>query len=76
MAEDQHVPALIVKREAPTYESKSIKDDNNDLETSATGHGHGGYAPTGYVSYGAKTGGYGAFSWYSDHPVGGGYGYH
>ena len=27
-----------------------------------------------YVDYGAYTGGYGAFGWYTDHPVGGGYG--
>ncbi|KAK2715049.1 uncharacterized protein LOC136038809 [Artemia franciscana] len=36
-----------------------------------------GYGGNDYVDYGAYTGGYGAFGWYSDHPVGGGYGgYH
>lgn len=36
----------------------------------AAGYGHAGY---GTVDYGAYTGPYGAFGWYSDHPVGGPY---
>ena len=35
-------------------------------------YAHGSHGPD-YVDYGAYTGGYGAFGWYSDHPVGGGY---
>ncbi|KAK3893752.1 hypothetical protein Pcinc_002455 [Petrolisthes cinctipes] len=40
-------------------------------------HGHSGYGDD-HVDYGAYTGGYGAFGWYSDHPVciNCGYGYH
>ena len=33
-----------------------------------TGYGHSSH-PYDYVDYGAYTGGYGAFGWYSDHPV-------
>lgn len=29
-----------------------------------------GYGGNDYVDYGAYTGGYGAFGWYTDHPVG------
>jgi hypothetical protein len=35
-------------------------------------YAHGSNGPD-YVDYGAYTGGNGAYGWYSDHPVGGGY---
>ncbi|GAB6027743.1 hypothetical protein CHUAL_001980 [Chamberlinius hualienensis] len=57
----------IIKREAKTTVAKT------DLKSSATGQEHdSGYQdpPTSYVNFGAKTGAYGAYSWFSDHPVG------
>ena len=38
--------------------------------TFSNNYAHGSHGPD-YVDYGAYTGGYGAFGWYSDHPVGG-----
>jgi len=35
----------------------------------ASGTGHHSHHPYEYVDYGAYTGGWGAFGWYSDHPV-------
>ena len=32
-------------------------------------YGKGAYSGPDYVDYGAYTGGYGAFGWYTDHPV-------
>ncbi|KAH6929097.1 hypothetical protein HPB50_023395 [Hyalomma asiaticum] len=41
-----------------------------DLQGSATGYGH---QAEGYLDMGAYSSGYGAFGWYADYPVGGGY---
>ncbi|CAN8018464.1 unnamed protein product [Ixodes persulcatus] len=41
-----------------------------DLKPSATGYGH---QAEGYLDMGAYSGNYGAFGWYADYPVGGGY---
>jgi hypothetical protein len=49
----------------PLEASASKRDP---LVAAETGHGHGGHGHD-YVDYGAYTGGYGAFGWYSDHPV-------
>ncbi|CAL8108680.1 unnamed protein product [Orchesella dallaii] len=35
----------------------------------AESHGHGHHHGHDYVDYGAYTGGWGAFGWYTDHPV-------
>merc|ERR1711997_134547 len=57
---------------APVFEIPAELRQNGD----AIAAGSNNYArstPHGpdYVDYGAYTGGYGAFGWYSDHPVGG-----
>ncbi|XP_071521447.1 uncharacterized protein [Panulirus ornatus] len=51
-----------------------LSDGSNVYERQSVG----GYSSNDHVDYGAYTGGYGAFGWYSDHPVcvNCGYGYH
>ncbi|OXA41700.1 uncharacterized protein LOC110859982 [Folsomia candida] len=55
----------------PMVPSASSFKEPITAETGHGGHGHG----HDYVDYGAYTGGWGAFGWYSDHPVGGGWGH-
>ncbi|KAL1436623.1 hypothetical protein MTO96_049523 [Rhipicephalus appendiculatus] len=45
-------------------------EQQGDLQGSATGYGH---QAEGYLDMGAYSSGYGAFGWYADYPVGGGY---
>lgn len=43
---------------------------NKGEEPIPAASGAGSYGGNDYVDYGAYTGGYGAFGWYTDHPVG------
>lgn len=45
----------------------------DEPEAAASGSRSSGYGGNDYVDYGAYTGGYGAFGWYTDHPVGNSY---
>ena len=45
---------------------------SGDLKPAETGYGHD---TSGWLDMGAYSGGYGAFGWYADYPVGGGHGY-
>merc|ERR1711983_7343 len=64
---------------------QSQRREGDDSQTSASEPGYGasdaapaGHAGPDHVDYGAYTGGYGAFGWYTDHPVllgPGGHGY-
>ncbi|XP_057381096.1 uncharacterized protein LOC130703672 [Daphnia carinata] len=48
-----------------------VRRDAQEPETSSSARSNGsGYGGNDYVDYGAYTGGYGAFGWYTDHPVG------
>jgi hypothetical protein len=49
-----------------------IRQAEDAITAGSNTYAHGSHGPD-YVDYGAYTGGYGAFGWYSDHPVGGGY---
>lgn len=63
--DDPHgIPAFTIPAEIRQAEDAITAGSNN--------YAHGSHGPD-YVDYGAYTGGYGAFGWYSDHPVGGGY---
>jgi hypothetical protein len=61
---DDGIPAFSIPAEIRQAEDAITAGSNN--------YAHGSHGPD-YVDYGAYTGGYGAFGWYSDHPVGGGY---
>lgn len=61
----EQAPATAQAAYAPAASSPS-----GDLQGSATGYGH---QAEGYLDMGAYSGGYGAFGWYADYPVGGGY---
>lgn len=61
---DDGIPAFTIPAEIRQAEDAITAGSNN--------YAHGSHGPD-YVDYGAYTGGYGAFGWYSDHPVGGGY---
>merc|ERR1712141_482787 len=61
---DDGIPAYSIPAEIRQAEDAITAGSNN--------YAHGSHGPD-YVDYGAYTGGYGAFGWYSDHPVGGGY---
>ncbi|XP_050026886.2 uncharacterized protein [Dermacentor andersoni] len=58
----QHSPATAQASYAPAQQG--------DLQGSATGYGN---QAEGYLDMGAYSSGYGAFGWYADYPVGGGY---
>jgi len=62
--DDGGIPAFSIPAEIRQAEDAITAGSNN--------YAHGSHGPD-YVDYGAYTGGYGAFGWYSDHPVGGGY---
>jgi len=62
--DDSSIPAFSIPAEIRQAEDAITAGSNN--------YAHGSHGPD-YVDYGAYTGGYGAFGWYSDHPVGGGY---
>merc|ERR1712038_370960 len=59
---------------APAFEIPAELRQSSDAIASGS-NSYGRSTPHGpdYVDYGAYTGGHGAFGWYSDHPVGGGY---
>jgi len=57
-------PVLMQDQFEPLEVSGSKRDPLVAAET-----GHGGGHGHDYVDYGAYTGGWGAFGWYSDHPV-------
>merc|ERR1712038_437248 len=59
---DDGIPAFSIPAEIRQAEDAITAGSNN--------YAHGSHGPD-YVDYGAYTGGYGAFGWYSDHPVGG-----
>merc|ERR1712088_746039 len=59
---DDGIPAFSIPVEIRQAEDAITAGSNN--------YAHGSHGPD-YVDYGAYTGGYGAFGWYSDHPVGG-----
>merc|ERR1712038_2225441 len=59
---DDGIPAFSIPAEIGQAEDAITAGSNN--------YAHGSHGPN-YVDYGAYTGGYGAFGWYSDHPVGG-----
>merc|ERR1711941_151077 len=58
---DDGIPAFSIPAEIRQAEDAITAGSNN--------YAHGSHGP----DYGDYTGGYGAFGWYSDHPVGGGY---
>merc|ERR1711992_500829 len=60
--DDGGIPAFSIPAEIRQAEDAITAGSNN--------YAHGSHGPD-YVDYGAYTGGYGAFGWYSDHPVGG-----
>merc|ERR1739838_1185473 len=64
---------VIYVEEEPSYDLAQGASQTHEKRDS--GYGHGG--ADDHVDYGAYTGSYGAFGWYSDHPVcldcGGGY---
>lgn len=64
-AEDPEYQAAPTAKVAYTPEASEV-----DLKPSATGYGH---QAEGYLDMGAYSGNYGAFGWYADYPVGGGY---
>merc|ERR1712043_113040 len=58
------------------YTGPQFADDRDDSAGSASGapaygppHAAAPHAGPDHVDYGAYTGGYGAFGWYTDHPV-------
>ncbi|KAH7936548.1 hypothetical protein HPB49_001020 [Dermacentor silvarum] len=61
----QQSPATAEASYAPSGSARHA-----DLQGSATGYGH---QAEGYLDMGAYSSGYGAFGWYADYPVGGGY---
>jgi len=61
---DDGIPAFSIPAEIRQAEDAITAGSNN--------YAHGSHGPD-YVDYGAYTGGNGAYGWYSDHPVGGGY---
>lgn len=64
-------PVIIIEEEEP--EQWELAEASSDrYEHQAGGYGGG----NDHVDYGAYTGGYGAFGWYSDHPVCVNCGYH
>ncbi|KAK8781557.1 hypothetical protein V5799_017101 [Amblyomma americanum] len=64
-AQFQRSPATAQVAYAPAPSSPQ-----GDLQGSATGYGN---QAEGYLDMGAYSSGYGAFGWYADYPVGGGY---
>lgn len=59
-AYEEYVPLQVVEEDA----------DDHQPQASDTYHHHAEpYGHNDHVDYGAYTGGYGAFGWYSDHPV-------
>ncbi|MPC75292.1 uncharacterized protein LOC123507559 [Portunus trituberculatus] len=59
-AYEQYVPVQVVEEESPEHLAQA-----SDLYH----HRADPYDHNDHVDYGAYTGGYGAFGWYSDHPV-------
>lgn len=57
---DDYVPVQVVEEEPPEHLAQA-----SDLYH----HRSDPYDHNDHVDYGAYTGGYGAFGWYSDHPV-------
>lgn len=53
----------------PMYEPMVASGSKKEPLVTAESHGHGHHHGHDYVDYGAYTGGWGAFGWYSDHPV-------
>ncbi|CAN7989242.1 unnamed protein product [Ixodes hexagonus] len=76
----REAPAMVLVPAEPGYEAApatarvayvpAASSSGGDLKPSATGYGH---QAEGYLDMGAYSGNYGAFGWYADYPVGGGY---
>ena len=60
----QIMPIYRAKRSVGPYEEK----EQSKRAAGYSEHGHG-HAHDDHTDYGAYTGGYGAFGWYTDHPV-------
>ena len=59
-------------RNGPSFQYADARDDSALAASGAPSYGAPGPAPHAgpdHVDYGAYTGGYGAFGWYTDHPV-------
>ncbi|CAN7983839.1 unnamed protein product [Ixodes pacificus] len=76
----REAPAMVLVPAQPRYVAApataqvayvpAASSSEADLKPSATGYGH---QAEGYLDMGAYSGNYGAFGWYADYPVGGGY---
>merc|ERR1719348_218659 len=61
-----HIPELSRQARAADDGYNPEPAYHQDNAPAASTYGHGG---NDHVDYGAYTGGYGAFGWYTDHPV-------
>ncbi|XP_069982917.1 uncharacterized protein [Penaeus vannamei] len=70
-AREDSRPVVIIEEEEPQqWELDEASSDRYERQSGGYGGGND------HVDYGAYTGGYGAFGWYSDHPVCVNCGYH
>ncbi|XP_068249894.1 uncharacterized protein [Palaemon carinicauda] len=72
----ERVPVYAQPQSAIYEEGEVLLPDGSDRYERQAGHGDGYGGGNDHVDYGAYTGGYGAFGWYSDHPVCINCGYH
>ncbi|XP_063600647.1 uncharacterized protein LOC134776821 [Penaeus indicus] len=63
LVEDSRPVVIIEEEEPQQWELDEASSDRYERQSGGYGGGND------HVDYGAYTGGYGAFGWYSDHPV-------